>query len=72
MDSKSSSEVVKSLDAIEQQMGWENFKELFKSITWDNGSEFWDVDGINKSSIHQNLIRTDSYFAHPYMNMLKY
>jgi IS30 family transposase len=33
MVSKTSNEVVKSLDNIEQEMGWENFRKLFKSIT---------------------------------------
>jgi hypothetical protein len=33
MKSKTSEEVVKSLDSIEQEIGWENFGKLFKSIT---------------------------------------
>ena len=41
------------------------FKEKFKSITFDNGREFLDWQGIEKSCLNGGK-RTLVYFAHPY------
>jgi len=41
------------------------FKDKFKSITFDNGGEFLDWEGIERSRISQGR-RTLTYFAHPY------
>lgn len=45
IESKSQSEVIRVIDAIECQYG-DKFKDIFKSITTDNGGEFLDFWGI--------------------------
>lgn len=42
-----------------------DFKNKFKSITFDNGGEFLDWEGIENSHL-RNEKRTLVYFAHPY------
>lgn len=58
-DLKSES-VVKSLDRLEKYYGKKRFREIFKTITCDNGTEFADYDGITKNG------RTKLYYCHPY------
>ena len=42
------------------------FKDKFKTITFDNGSEFLDWPSIERSSLDITEKRTQVYFAHPY------
>lgn len=58
--------VVKALDAIERQWGAPNFRTVFRSITVDNGTEFADASGMEKSCINKTIPRTKVYYAHPY------
>ena len=37
------------MDRLEREMGEKKFRETFKSITVDNGVEFSDFDGIERS-----------------------
>ncbi|MCP3925783.1 MAG: IS30 family transposase [Desulfobacterales bacterium] len=53
------------MDKIERQIGSVSFRQMFKSITSDNGSEFSDAMGI-ESSVLNNNSRTELFFAHPY------
>lgn len=55
--------VVRALDHLERKYG-ELFPMIFKSITVDNGSEFADCEGIERS-IHGGK-RTTVYYCHPY------
>ena len=64
MKDKTSASVCAALDRLEQFYG-ERFKELFKSITCDNGCEFLDAEGIVKSCLGE-CPRTSLYYAHPY------
>lgn len=57
--------VVKCLDRLERKLGCKAFRELFKTITCDNGMEFSDWQGIEKS-IRNKKPRTVTYFCHPY------
>lgn len=57
--------VVRALDAIERELGSRDFRRLFRSITFDNGSEFRDIEGIERSAAC-GMRRTTVYFAHPY------
>ena len=57
--------VVKELNRLEHQFGSRKFRTMFKTITCDNGSEFMDSVGIERSSITK-LKRTTVYYAHPY------
>lgn len=62
---KTTSEVVKIIDMLEEKHG-NKFKEIFKTITVDNGSEFMDYKGIEQSKINRKDTRVSVYFAHPY------
>lgn len=63
--SKSQKEVIKALDKLERKIGNVEFSKTFKTITCDNGCEFLDFKGIEKSIKNKNN-RTKMYFAHPY------
>lgn len=56
--------VVKALDSLEEKWG-SLFPQIFKTITVDNGSEFSDCKGIEKSTIGDGS-RTKVYYCHPY------
>lgn len=53
MKDKSTSSVVKILDGLERKLGTTFFRKIFKTITVDNGTEFSDVKGIEKSKRSQ-------------------
>lgn len=57
--------VVAALDVLERRWG-DMFKDVFKSITVDNGSEFADVEGLERSVLHEGEKRTKLYYCHPY------
>ncbi len=42
------------------------FKQIFKTITVDNGSEFADVNGLERSILEEGEKRTHLYYCHPY------
>ena len=52
--------VVKALDRLERAYGKRKFKEIFKTITVDNGVEFADYENLIKYD------RTKIYYCHPY------
>lgn len=56
--------VVKALDKLERKMG-AKFREIFKTITVDNGSEFADGEGMERSKRTKKK-RTKIYYCHPY------
>ena len=41
------------------------FRDMFKTITCDNGGEFLDWEALERSCLREDK-RTDIYFAHPY------
>lgn len=57
--------VLKALNSYERKIGCRAFREKFKSITCDNGMEFADWEGIERS-IRNKTPRTVTYFCHPY------
>lgn len=63
---KSMESVVNALNSIERLYGFEEFKNTFKSITCDNGSEFFDSEGTETSIIYPDKQRTVLYYCHPY------
>lgn len=65
MDSQTAVNVVKCLNTLEHKFG-KRFKQIFKSITVDNGSEFSDFRGMEKSIYGKNNKRTIVYYCHPY------
>lgn len=56
--------VVAVLDTLEQKFG-KDFRKVFRSITVDNGCEFQDCVGMEKS-IRGRKPRTTIYYCHPY------
>ena len=62
--SKSQEAVKAALDQIEKDLGPDQFREHFKSITTDNGVEFLDAGKIENSVFKGK--RTTSYYCHPY------
>ena len=65
MSNKTQESVKEKLDDLERMYG-EIFKDKFKTITVDNGSEFLDFEAIEKSVINPSKKRTKLYYAHPY------
>ena len=64
LDAKTQDNVIAALDALEREYtDW--FKEKFKSLTMDNGSEFLAVERLEASSLSTKS-RTTTYYAHPY------
>jgi len=57
--------VTRALDKLEREMGGKKFREIFKSITVDNGSEFADYEGMERSKRNKKK-RTKVYYCHPY------
>jgi IS30 family transposase len=64
MPNKTQEAVKNTLDNLEKKLG-KRFKEKFKTITVDNGSEFLDFKGI-ESSFKADEQRVKVYYAHPY------
>lgn len=58
--------VVKALDALERKLGARRFRAIFKSITFDNGTEFAAAEELERSCVNKRLPRTKVYFCHPY------
>lgn len=60
-----SKEVVRVLDRLEREIGEKNFREIFKTITVDNGTEFMDCLGMERSRRNKKK-RTKVYYCHAY------
>lgn len=60
MKDRTSASTVKALDKLERSIGRKNFREIFKTMTCDNGVEFMDYAGITKRN------RTKLFYCHPY------
>ncbi len=56
--------VVKAMDGLEIEWG-DHFREVFQTITVDNGVEFSDCTGIENSKLVDGQ-RTKVYYCHPY------
>jgi IS30 family transposase len=56
--------VKRALDRLERRYG-SKFKETFKTMTTDNGSEFLDFESLERSCKREEK-RFKMYFAHPY------
>lgn len=57
--------VVDALDRLERKWG-DMFPKVFRSITVDNGVEFSDYKGIERSAISPGEQRTFVFYCHPY------
>lgn len=61
---KSAYEVIKALNRLEKRYG-KDFYEVFKTITLDNGPEFYMSEGMEKS-LYRVGKRVKIYYCHPY------
>ncbi len=57
--------VVDALDRLERKWG-NMFKVIFRSITVDNGVEFADFEGMERSILEEGKRRTFLFYCHPY------
>lgn len=64
MKDHTAASVVKALNGIERAYG-ADFYKIFQSITIDNGSEFSDYEGLERSCRRIGT-RTKVYYCHPY------
>lgn len=62
---RTSASILKGLNQLERKLGAPLFRQMFTTITADNGVEFSDWKAIEKSSLNKKK-RTDLYFCHPY------
>ena len=62
--------VISALDKLEKEYK-DKFSLIFKSITVDNGVEFLDMAGLEKSVYDKLSKRTTIYYAHPYCSPRK-
>lgn len=65
MPDKTAASVVRALDRLERKLGG-MFQKIFRSITVDNGSEFADCAGMERSARKKGALRTKIYYCHPY------
>lgn len=65
MPDRTKESTVKALDNLEKEIGTAEFCRKFKSITVDNGAEFYDFHGIERSLFVKGR-RTITYFCHPF------
>ena len=62
---KTRESVVQALDRLERRYG-KMFPAIFKTITVDNGGEFSDCEGMERSVFKSRGRRTKIYYCHPY------
>lgn len=60
MPDRTAASTVRCLNRLQRSYGVKAFREKFKTITVDNGSEFADYKGMTKNK------RTEVYYCHPY------
>lgn len=66
MPDRTLSSTVSILDELEKSIGYETFRNKFKTITVDNGVEFGDSSMIERSALNNTEKRTEVFFCHPY------
>lgn len=65
MPDKTQKSVISAVDELEKKYG-KKFKDKFKTITVDNGSEFLNFKDIERSVKNCDEMRVKVYYAHPY------
>lgn len=64
MRDRTSASVIRALNSLERSMGAKTFSAVFQTITVDNGSEFSDFEGMEKSALRKRTPRTKVYYCH--------
>ena len=62
---KSAASTVTMLNRLERKLGSRRFRQIFKSITCDNGTEFSNTPGMEYSP-YTGKQRTTVYYCHPF------
>lgn len=62
--------VKEALNVLEERYG-KDFKEIFKTMTTDNGREFLNYDNIERSRYDRRKKRTKLYYTDPYSSWQK-
>jgi len=65
LQDKTQASVLRAFKEVEREYGAHSFRQVFKSITADNGSEFLDFQALEASSVDSRL-RTHIFYAHPF------
>ncbi len=65
MKAKKQENVKEVIDRLERKHK-NRFRDMFKTITMDNGSEFLDQEALEASCLRAGEKRTTCYYAHPY------
>ena len=65
MPDRTQASVINALDRIERRFGARRFRQIFRTITVDNGGEFADVESLERSALCKKK-RTKVYYCHPY------
>lgn len=65
LDAQNSKNVVKALDEYEMMLGYDLFCEMFPVILTNNGSEFADIAGMERSCVKDGKQRTKIFFCEP-------
>lgn len=65
LDTHTAKGVVDILDMLEETLGLELFREMFPIILTDNGEEFTDIEGMQRSCTIEGEMRTYIYFCEP-------
>ena len=63
---KTQNSVITALNSMERELGVVKFRETFKTIITDNGSEFLNWEAIEKSYTGSKIKRTTQYYADAY------
>lgn len=66
LKAKTAKQVYMAINKLERYYGFNLFKNVFKTITFDNGSEFSRFNDLETSIIKPKEKRTTIFFAHPY------
>ena len=62
---KTATSTVRLINRLERKLGSSTFRKVFQSITFDNGTEFSDTQGIEYSP-YTGKKRTTVFYCHPY------
>ena len=65
LDTHTSGSVVNAFDTLETVLGCDLFKTVFPVILTDNGPEFTDITGMERSCIDPSAKRTHIFFCDP-------
>lgn len=71
MPSKTRAATVAALDRIERSVGFQGFQRLFGLILTDNGAEFEDVEGIERSCMQKGKRRCRIFYCDPMRSQQK-